>query len=171
MANKLTSKQELYVQGLVSGLSQRKAYINAGYSTKGKSDDYIDQQASKLFANTKVLARYNEIMEEHKDKALWTREDAIETLKWLLDQSVSSVKDFDAGYVRKSTADAIISSIQELNKLEDLYNLNRDLNRVKQELEIKKLEQQLKENESQTSTDNITIVDTWTDDGDDDDSN
>ena len=170
MASKLTNKQELYVQGLVSGLSQRKAYINAGYSTKGKSDDYIDKQASKLFANTKVMARYDEIMKEHKDKALWTREDAIETLKWLLDQSVSSVKDFDAGYVRKSTADAIISSIQELNKLEDLYSLNRDLNRTKQELEIKKLEQQLKENESQTDTDNITIVDSWTD-GDDDDSN
>ena len=170
MANKLTSKQELFVQGLVSGLSQRKAYINAGYSTKNKTDGYIDKEASLLFKNRKVFERYNEIMEEHKDKALWTREDAIETLKWLLDQSVSSVKDFDAGYVRKSTADAIISSIQELNKLEDLYNLNRDLNRVKQELEIKKLEQQLKENESQTSTDNITIVDTWTD-GDADDSN
>ena len=121
MAIKLTNKQELYVQGLVSGLSQRKAYINAGYSTQGKSDDYIDQQASKLFANTKVLARYNELMEEHRDKALWTREDAINTLKWLVDQSVLSIESVDEGYVRKSTADAIIGSIQELNKLEDLY--------------------------------------------------
>lgn len=170
MANKLTSKQELYVQGLVSGLSQREAYKQAGYSVNRKNENSIDRDASVLLKNPKVYQRYTELMEEHKDKALWTREDAIETLKWLLDQSVSSVKDFDAGYVRKSTADAIISSIQELNKLEDLYNLNRDLNRVKQELEIKKLEQQLKENESQASTDNITIVDTWTD-GDADDSN
>lgn len=164
MAIKLTNKQELYVQGLVSGLSQRKAYINAGYSTQGKSDDYIDQQASKLFANTKVLARYNELMEEHRDKALWTREDAINTLKWLVDQSVLSIESVDEGYVRKSTADAIIGSIQELNKLENLYDPNRDLTRKKQELEVEKLAKEVEEEEVQA--DNIVIVDRW---GDEDD--
>ena len=164
MAIKLTNKQELYVQGLVSGLSQRKAYINAGYSTQGKSDDYIDQQASKLFANTKVLARYNELMEEHRDKALWTREDAINTLKWLVDQSVLSIESVDEGYVRKSTADAIIGSIQELNKLENLYDSNRDLTRKKQELEVEKLAKEVEEEEVQS--DNIIIVDRW---GDEDD--
>lgn len=164
MAIKLTNKQELYVQGLVSGLSQRKAYINAGYSTQGKSDDYIDQQASKLFANTKVLARYNELMEEHRDKALWTREEAINTLKWLVDQSVLSIESVDEGYVRKSTADAIIGSIQELNKLENLYDPNRDLTRKKQELEVEKLAKEVEEEEVQS--DNIIIVDRW---GDEDD--
>ena len=149
MTSKLTNKQELYVQGLVSGLSQRKAYINAGYSTKGKSDDYIDQQASKLFANTKVLTRYNELMREHKSKALWTREEAINTLKWLLDKSVSSIEVVDERYVRKSTADSIIGSIQELNKLENLYDHNRDLTRQKQELEIEKLQSQIGGNEQQ----------------------
>lgn len=164
MAIKLTNKQELYVQGLVSGLSQRKAYINAGYSTQGKSDDYIDQQASKLFANTKVLARYNEIMEEHRGKALWTREEAVNTLKWLVDQSVLSIEGVDEGYVRKSTADAIIGSIQELNKLENLYDSNRDLTRKKQELEVEKLAKEVEEEEVQA--DNIIIVDRW---GDEDD--
>lgn len=164
MAIKLTNKQELYVQGLVSGLSQRKAYINAGYSTQGKSDDYIDQQASKLFANTKVLARYNELMEEHRDKALWTREEAVNTLKWLVDQSVLSIEGVDEGYVRKSTADAIIGSIQELNKLENLYDSNPDLTRKKQELEVEKLAKEVEEEEVQA--DNIIIVDRWGD-GDD----
>ena len=149
MTSKLTNKQELYVQGLVSGLSQRKAYVNAGYSTKGKSDDYIDQQASKLFANTKVLTRYNELMGEHKSKALWTREEAINTLKWLLDKSVASIEVVDEGYVRKSTADSIIGSIQELNKLENLYDHNRDLTRQKQELEIEKLQSQIGGSEQQ----------------------
>lgn len=149
MTSKLTNKQELYVQGLVSGLSQRKAYINAGYSTRGKTNDYIDQQASRLFANSKVMARYNELMDEHKQRALWTREDAINTLKWLLDKSVSSIEDVDEGYVRKSTADSIIGSIQELNKLENLYDHNRDLTRQKQELEIEKLQSQIGGNEQQ----------------------
>lgn len=164
MAIKLTNKQELYVQGLVSGLSQRKAYINAGYSTQGKSDDYIDQKASTLLKNGKVMARYNELMDEHKQRALWTREDAINTLKWLVDQSVLSIESVDEGYVRKSTADAIIGSIQELNKLENLYDPNRDLTRKKQELEIEKLAKEVEEEEVQA--DNIIIVDRW---GDEDD--
>lgn len=163
MAIKLTNKQELYVQGLVSGLSQRKAYINAGYSTKKKSNEYIDTEASKLFKNPKVFQRYNELMEEHRNKALWTREEAINTLKWLVEQSVLSIEGVDEGYVRKSTADAIIGSIQELNKLENLYDSNRDLTRKKQELEIEKL---AKEVEEEVQADNIIIVDRW---GDEDD--
>lgn len=164
MAIKLTNKQELYVQGLVSGLSQRKAYINAGYSTKNKSNEYIDTEASKLFKNPKVFQRYNELMEEHRDKALWTREEAVNTLKWLVDQSVLSIEGVDEGYVRKSTADAIIGSIQELNKLENLYDSNRDLTRKKQELEVEKLAKEVEEEEVQA--DNIIIVDRW---GDEDD--
>lgn len=164
MAIKLTNKQELYVQGLVSGLSQRKAYINAGYSTKNKSNEYIDTEASKLFKNPKVFQRYNELMEEHRDKALWTREEAVNTLKWLVDQSVMSIEGVDEGYVRKSTADAIIGSIQELNKLENLYDSNRDLTRKKQELEVEKLAKEVEEEEVQA--DNIIIVDRW---GDEDD--
>ena len=165
MAIKLTNKQELFVQGLVSGLSQRKAYINAGYSTKNKSNEYIDTEASKLFKNPKVFQRYNDLMEDHRNKALWTREDAINTLKWLVDQSVLSIEGVDEGYVRKSTADAIIGGIQELNKLENLYDHDRDLSRKKQELEIEKLNRELEQDIVQT--DDIIIVDEWGDtDGD-----
>ena len=145
----LTTKQEKYVQGLVAGLSQREAYKQAGYATEGKSDNTIDANASRLFKNSKVLTRYNELIEEHKTKALWTREEAINKLKWLLDKSVSSIEVVDEGYVRKSTADSIIGSIQELNKLENLYDHNRDLTRQKQELEIEKLQSQIGGNEQQ----------------------
>lgn len=109
------------MQGLVSGLSQRQAYIEAGYSTKGKTNNYIDKEASLLFKNRKVYVRYNEIMDEHKDKALWAREEAVDALKWLYKQSVTSIKEHDEGYVRQGTSSAIVSAIQELNKLEDLY--------------------------------------------------
>ncbi len=128
------------MQGLVSGLSQRKAYIQAGYSTKNKTDGYIDKEASLLFKNRKVFERYTELMDEHRDKALWTREEAVSTLKWLVDQSVLSIEGVDEGYVRKSTADAIIGSIQELNKLEKLYDLNTDLMRDKLVAEVAKAE-------------------------------
>ena len=86
-------------------------------------DATIDNNAYKLMQKKEILTRYNELMNEHKEKALWTREDAVNTLKWLLAQSVESVKseEFDKGYVRQGTAGAIINAIQELNKLEDIY--------------------------------------------------
>ena len=118
---KLTTKQEKFVQGLVSGLSQRKAYIEAGYSTKSKTNNYIDKEASLLSKNRKVSVRYNELMDEHKAKALWTREEAVSTLKWLVERSVSSIDEQDEGYVRQGTSNALVAAIKELNELELLY--------------------------------------------------
>lgn len=60
-------------------------------------------------------------MDEHKAKALWTREEAVEALKWLYNQGIVSIKEHDEGYVRQGTSSAILGAIQELNKLEDLY--------------------------------------------------
>ena len=117
----LTPKQEKYVQGLVAGLSQRQAYIEAGYSSKNKTDNYLDVEASKLFKNPKVYQRYQDLFEEHKQKALWTREMAINDLIWLKEQAGNSIRNQDEGYVRQGTANAYISAIQELNKLEDIY--------------------------------------------------
>ena len=121
MANKLTPKQEKFVQGLVAGLSQRQAYKKAYPNARKWNDNSVDSRASNLFKNDKVLTRYNEIMNEHKEKALWTREEAVEALKWLYKQSVTSIEEHDEGYVRQGTSSAIVSAIQELNKLEDLY--------------------------------------------------
>ena len=116
----LTPKQEKYVQGLVAGLSQRQAYIQA-YSTKNMKDTTIDNNAYKLMQNNEISTRYNELMEEHNNKALWTREEAINELKWLYKQAIKSIKEQDDGYVRQGTSSALLGAIQELNKLEDLY--------------------------------------------------
>ena len=116
----LTPKQEKYVQGLVAGLSQRQAYIQA-YSTKNMKDTTIDNNAYKLMQNNEISTRYNELMEEHKSKALWTREEAVNELKWLYKQAIKSIEEQDEGYVRQGTSSALLGAIQELNKLEDLY--------------------------------------------------
>ena len=117
----LTSKQEKYVQGLVAGLSQRQAYREAYPNSIDWKDRTVDSRASELFKKSNVLGRYNELMEEHKNKALWTREEAVNELKWLYKQAIKSIEDQDEGYVRQGTSSALLGAIQELNKLEDLY--------------------------------------------------
>ncbi|TLL89762.1 terminase, partial [Staphylococcus aureus] len=64
--------------GLIEGKSQRKAYIDAGYSTKGKSESYIDMQASTVAKNNKVLIRYEELRQEVAEQSKWTRQKAFE---------------------------------------------------------------------------------------------
>jgi hypothetical protein len=120
---KLTAKQEKYVQGLVAGLSQRKAYREAYPSSNKWKDATVDNKASALLRKDEILARYNELMDEHKAKALWTREEAVSTLKWLVERSISSIDEQDEGYVRQGTSNALVAAIKELNELELLYPL------------------------------------------------
>ena len=117
----LTAKREKFARGLVAGLSQRQAYYEAYPNSKKWKPETVDNKASKLFKENEILARYNELMEEHKSKALWTREEAVNELKWLYKQAIKSIEEQDEGYVRQGTSSALLGAIQELNKLEDLY--------------------------------------------------
>ena len=130
----LTPKQEKFVQGLVAGLSQRQAYIHA-YSTKNMKDATIDNNAYKLMQNNEISTRYKQLMDEHKEKALWTREQAVNDLIWLKEQAKKSIKEQDDGYIRQGTSTAYVNAIKELNALEDVYpdktqniNINGELN-------------------------------------------
>ena len=134
--NKLTTKQEKYVQGLVAGLSQRQAYIKAYPNARKWNDNSVDSRASNLLKTDKVLTRYNELLDEHKEKALWTREDSVNKLIWLIEKATVSIEEHDEGYTRQATANALLNAVQELNKLELLYPLDqRQAKKVDAELE------------------------------------
>lgn len=131
----LTAKEEKYVQGLVAGLSQRQAYLKAYPNSKEWKDRTVDSRASELLKKSNVLGRYNELMSQHKDKALWTREQAVNDLIWLKEQAKKSIKEQDEGYIRQGTSTAYVNAIKELNALEDVYpdktqniNINGELN-------------------------------------------
>lgn len=124
------------MQGLIAGLSQRKAYRAAYPSSKKWKDVTVDKRASELFNTREVLGRYNELLDEHKNKALWTREKAVNDLIWLVERSKESIENQDEGYVRQGTANALVNAIQELNKMELLYPLDqRQAKKVDAELE------------------------------------
>lgn len=115
--NDLTAKQEKFVQGIVSGMSQREAYKSA-YNCSNMKDKTIDEKASRMMKASKVRARYDELMAEHKDKALWTREQAVQDLIWIKDKAREDIRSIG---VKQANSNAFISAIKELNQLEDLY--------------------------------------------------
>ncbi|HCQ2295079.1 terminase small subunit [Staphylococcus aureus] len=134
---KLTPKQEKFVLGLIEGKSQRKAYIDAGYSTKGKSDNYIDSRAFELSKNSAVLDRYEELRQEAAEQSKWTRQKAFEEYEWLKNVAKN---DIEIEGVKKATADAFLASLDGMNRM---TLGNEVLTNKKIETEIKMLEKKI----------------------------
>lgn len=71
----LTDKQEVFVQEIIKGKTQRESY-KVAYSTESMSDKTIDEAASRLFKNSKVAARYDELhsrlVKEAEDECIVT---------------------------------------------------------------------------------------------------
>lgn len=78
LASKLTTLNRKFVVNLVSGSSQRQAYLEAG--GKAKSEASQDHCASTMYRNVHVRAFYNALMEVAESKAILTREEAMEIL-------------------------------------------------------------------------------------------
>ena len=118
MAN-LTQRQEKFVRALIAGKSQRQAYKEAYNATKMK-DKTIDERASVLFKNDKIKTRYNELLEEHKNKALYTREEMVNDLIWIKEKAKEDIKDTKKG-LRQANGTIFINAIKELGELNELY--------------------------------------------------
>ncbi|CAC8017301.1 phage protein [Staphylococcus aureus] len=136
---KLTPKQEKFVLGLIEGKSQRKAYIDAGYSTKGKSDNYIDSRAFGLSKNSAILDRYEELRQEAAEQSKWTRQKAFEEYEWLKNVAKN---DIEIEGVKKATADAFLASLDGMNRM---TLGNEVLANKKIETEIKMLEKKIEQ--------------------------
>lgn len=100
----LTKKQEMFVQGLIKGLSQRQAY-KASYDAENMSDNSIDVNASKLLKNAKVTLRYNEL----KSKVIKrTEEKAIITAEEIIREIVGIAKDDIKNYLSFETKEVVV---------------------------------------------------------------
>ncbi|MGT3716940.1 terminase small subunit [Staphylococcus aureus] len=136
---KLTPKQENFVLGLIEGKSQRKAYVDAGYSTKGKSDNYIDSRAFELSKNSAILDRYEKLRQEAAEQSKWTRQKAFEEYEWLKNVAKN---DIEIEGVKKATADAFLASLDGMNRM---TLGNEVLANKKIETEIKMLEKKIEQ--------------------------
>lgn len=118
----LTPKQEKFVQGLIKGLSQIEAYKQA-YNCENMKDNTIYSRACRLQKEYKISARYQELLNEHKEKTLWTREQAVHDLIWLKEQSKQSIVE---NGLKQANSNAFYNAIKELNQLENMYNPDKE---------------------------------------------
>ena len=85
----LTTKQERFVQELIKGKSQREAYKTAYPTSKKWKETAIDSQASRLFNNSMVHARYEELQKKTEEKIIY---DAAEVKNIIIETMLSIVK-------------------------------------------------------------------------------
>lgn len=113
----LTPKREKFVQNLISGMSQREAYKNA-YDASRMKDATIDRRASELSQNGEIRARLAELQAEFTKRALYTREQAVEDLRWVQDNARD---DIENNGINKANAPAFLNATKQLT---DLCGLN-----------------------------------------------
>ena len=141
--DKLTPKQEMFVQGIFSGLSQRQAYREAFPNSKKWKDSAVDSNASILLQNTKVLQRYRELLKQFSNMSLWSREQAFNEYEWLKNKARTSIEDEG---VRQANSNAFLASLEGMNNMtfHDLELVDEKL-----KLEIEKLKTQIGEDNEQ----------------------
>lgn len=141
--DKLTPKQELFVQGIISGLSQRQAYRQAFPNSKKWKDSAVDSNASVLLQNTKVLQRYRELLKQFSNMSLWSREQAFNEYEWLKNKARASIENEG---IRQANSNAFLSALEGMNNMtfHDLELIDEKL-----KLEIEKLKTQIGEDNEQ----------------------
>lgn len=141
--DKLTPKQELFVQGIIAGLSQRQAYRKAFPNSEKWKNSAVDSAASRLLQNSKVLARYRVLLKQFSNMSLWSREQAFNEYEWLKNKAKASI---DQEGVRQANSNAFLAALDGMNNMafHDLELEDRKLL-----LEIEKLASQVGESEGQ----------------------
>ena len=113
----LTIKEEIFIQRRIEGYSQTEAYRFA-YNCENMKDKTVTEKASKLMAKDNVRARYKELLNEHKNKALYTREEAVNDLIWIKEKAR---EDIECRGLKQANGGHFLKSVNELCLLEDLY--------------------------------------------------
>jgi phage terminase small subunit len=88
----LTPKQELFVQGIIKGLSQADAYREA-YECKKMSDNAIYREASLLMDNPKVAQRLKELRDQLSTPNIMSAQKRLEWLTEAIGNNDISVAD------------------------------------------------------------------------------
>jgi hypothetical protein len=112
--DRLTPKQELFVQGIISGLSQRQAYRQAFSTSKKWKDSTVDVKASELLQNGKVLVRYRELLKQFSNMSLWSREQAFNEYEWLKNKARASIENDG---IKQANSSAFLSALDGMNNM------------------------------------------------------
>lgn len=156
----LTQKQETFVLNLFKGMTQREAWIQAGYSSN-YAPAIIDSNACALANSSKIKARYNELNKKTEGDTVATVVERKQRLTAFMREDIVSDKGIKlrAGNIAATT---------ELNKMDGSYAPEKiDIREIlitadmralaaKEMLEIKEKEDELLDGTEGTSKEGLS---------------
>ena len=121
----LTAKQEKFVRNLIQGMSQREAYKNS-YDAENMTDKTIDENACRLFNDSKIKARYKELQERLDKVTIMTAQERLEYLTEVImgiqREHIMQMVDGEAVEVEVPTSiKNKLSAIDLMNKMQGEY--------------------------------------------------
>ena len=119
----LTANQEQFVQNIIQGMSQADAYRSA-YPNSKSSDKTIQEAASRLVKNSKVLARLTELRQELATPAIMSAQKRLEWLTGIIQsedeatgdklRAVDIMNKMQGEYVTKVEGNLGITKLEDL---------------------------------------------------------
>ena len=121
----LTPKQEKFVRNLIKGMSQREAYKNS-YDAENMTDNSIDEEASRLFNDSKISSRYKELQDRLEDATIMTAKERLEYLTEVIMglQGENIVEVVDGEVLERTVPTSMknkLSAIDLMNKMQGEY--------------------------------------------------
>jgi len=121
----LTPKQEKFVRNLIQGMSQREAYKNS-YDAENMTDKSIDEEACRLFNDSKISSRYKELQDRLEDATIMTAKERLEYLTEVImglqGEKIIQMVDGEAIEVEMPTSmKNKLSAIDLMNKMQGEY--------------------------------------------------
>lgn len=135
----LTAKQEKFVRNLIQGMSQREAYKNS-YDAENMSDKTIDEEACRLFNDSKISARYKELQDKLDTVAIMTAQERLEYLTGIVrdterEHRVAVCEGELHEYEEPADLNTKLKAIDIMNKMQGEYTT-----KIEGELKVAKLE-------------------------------
>lgn len=113
------------VQLKMKGYSQRQAYREV--YDNNMTDTQVDEEASRIFNSPKVVARYEELVNELKDANIMS---AKERMLWLSEVVKDIQTEETLTGVKKADLNTKIKAIDTLNKMDNSYQQNINIKGV-----------------------------------------
>lgn len=120
--DRLTEKQEAFVQALVAGYSRQKAYKTAYPKAENWTLAAVEAEAYKTWKLPRIQQRYEELYAEYtqhvKQECHYSRDQLLNDFIYLKDKAKESIETVG---VRQANSTAYINALRNIGEILDLY--------------------------------------------------
>jgi|TARA_R100000426_G_scaffold85294_1_gene65115 phage terminase small subunit len=132
----LTSKQEKFAQGVISGKNASESYRDA-YNTKGMKDSSVWTESSKLMSNPKVAQRIQQGIKRKNEYAVTSAISIRQMIIDRLQKEALDMKNNESARIRALEMLGKVSEIALFTERVETVNQNKTSEEIRAELEDK----------------------------------